>query len=77
MSEGPIKQWRDGFRTPPVSTTASTALHLMTGPGDRRPYCGHRGKASSTNARPMVTCSACIAAYNADADAAAEIEGQS
>lgn len=71
MSEGPIKQWRDGFKPAVASTTAKTATHLMTGPGDPRPYCGHKAKSpTSTNARTMVTCSACIAAFNADEAAA-------
>lgn len=72
MSDGPIKQWRDGFKTQPVSTNAKNALHLTKGGGDRRPYCGHRGVAKTTNTRTYVDCSACIAAWNADAATGAE-----
>lgn len=71
MSEGPIKQWRDGFLPARVTTNPKTAVHLMTGGGDRRPYCGYRKPSSTTNMHPMVTCSTCIANFNADADAAA------
>lgn len=64
MSEGPIKQWRDGFKTPP-SVPKSRAIHF-----DNMgfPYCGRlRGSGLGlTTFRMNVTCADCIAAIDAD-----------
>lgn len=63
MSEGPIKQWRDSFKTPRVSTSPSTAVHGML--DYRRAYCGRRG-VKLVNDWAEVTCTDCRAARDAD-----------
>lgn len=60
MSEGPIKQWRDSWKPPTVSTKPSTATHA-SGQTRNGTACGRRG--------PVVerfTCSDCGAARRAD-----------
>lgn len=64
MSEGPIRQWRDGFKAAQYSTPQSSALHAASGVRDRA-YCGRRTTAL-TNERTLVTCTDCVAAWLAD-----------
>jgi hypothetical protein len=67
MSDGPIKRDREAFaRRAPVSTNAKTSLHFSEGPHNgTRAYCGHRG-GTLTRVLADVTCSVCLAAWNAD-----------
>lgn len=73
MSEGPIKQWRDGFKVPPVSTPNSRRIcgaRTLTST-----YCGRiykRGR--MTTNWDDVTCADCIAARRADAHQSREQE---
>lgn len=70
MSEGPIKRAREAFgKRPPASTNAKSSVHLWEGPGVARGYCGHR-TSNLTTVFSEVECSACIAAFEADAEAA-------
>lgn len=63
MSEGPIHHWWRSHLPPRVSTNPKTATHYVgTWP---RAYCGHRG-GTQTGEPPLVDCSACVAAVQAD-----------
>lgn len=69
MSEGPIHHWWKSHTPPKVTTDPKTAVHLaIIGQNERR-YCGHR-RGEWTTDPAKVTCSACIAAASADAEAA-------
>jgi hypothetical protein len=68
MSEGPIKQWRDSFKVPRVSTPQSAAVH-GTLDGRGRAYCG-RKSSHLVNDWDQVTCADCTAARIADLKAA-------
>ncbi len=67
MSEGPIHHWWKSHLPPKVSTDPKTSVHLVGGQWPRA-YCGHRG-GTQTGEPPLVTCSACISAAAADAEA--------
>jgi hypothetical protein len=68
MSAGPIKQWRDGMKVPPASTTPTTAMHARVETLPRpSSKCGRRLKGLwSTTNLPDVTCADCLAALRAD-----------
>lgn len=68
MSEGPIHHWWISHKPPVVSTNAKTSVHLFSAAQRGRAYCGHRN-ATLTQKPAEVTCSACIAAATADAEA--------
>jgi len=61
MSEGPIKQWRDSWKPPLVSTNASTAVHAPSEQTRWGTACGQRGATGFA-----ITCSDCYAALRAD-----------
>jgi hypothetical protein len=61
MSEGPIKQWRDSWKLPSVSTNASTAVHAASEQTRHGTVCGKRGTTGFA-----ITCSDCYAAMRAD-----------
>lgn len=66
MSEGPIKQWRDGAKVPRVSTPNNArTCALSATPG--RAACGRRGTTISANP----TCADCLASLRADSEARA------
>lgn len=67
MTGTPIDQWWASHMPTVVSTNAKTATHLAGDTRDRA-YCGHR-KGTMTTQPSQVTCSACIAAATADAEA--------
>lgn len=68
MSETPIHYWWKSHTPPKVSTNPKTATHLAIIGENQKRYCGHRGGEWSTDPA-KVTCSACIAAATADAEA--------
>jgi len=66
MSEGPIEQWRDGFKVPRASTNPATAVHMVT---MRRgiAFCGRRAQHfARMDHWEAVTCADCLAARAAD-----------
>lgn len=64
MSEGPIKQWRDGFKLPLAST--SNAARVCGANRFGVAYCGRRRNAGVSTNWECVTCSDCLAARRAD-----------
>lgn len=69
MSEGPIKQWRDGFKSSkPIP--AAERIHFHT-EYPNRAYCGTTLAKDShvTEQRVKVTCPNCSAALRADEEA--------
>lgn len=63
MSDGPIKQWRDGFKVARVSTAQSASIHGLS-ITLKGPYCGRKGE--FTPAWSDVSCADCHAARRAD-----------
>lgn len=61
MSEGPIKQWRDAWKPPTVTTNASTAVHAPSEQTRHGTVCGKRGTSGFA-----INCSDCLAALRAD-----------
>lgn len=71
MSAGPIKNMRDAWKPPKVSTTDADRV---CGPSDRagRGYCGRSAKgAKRTEDWAQVVCADCDAARRADQQAGA------
>jgi hypothetical protein len=65
MSAGPIKQWRDSYLPPRVTTKPRESVHapgLVRG----RTYCGRRTDTCALGSISAVTCSDCVAALTAD-----------
>lgn len=64
MSEGPIKQWRDGFKSSkPIP--ASERVHFQSDYPNRA-YCGAVSPGRITRDRKLTTCPNCKAAIAAD-----------
>ena len=66
MSEGPIKQWRDGY-LPKRSVPQSQAVHLFD-VRNARAVCGRKVPMSKIALPPkgIATCADCLAAATAD-----------
>jgi len=68
MSEGPIKKWRDSWKPPTVSTADSERV-CWKKLGPAKAYCGRAPRVSYED-WDKVTCADCLAARQADAEAA-------
>lgn len=66
MSEGPIKQWRDGHKTDRVSTPDAHRV-CAPSPVKGRGYCGRKN--DRTAPFKDATCADCHAAARADKEA--------
>jgi hypothetical protein len=64
MSGGPIKQWRDGHKVEPVSSSKAARVCLLDHAA-RRSKCGRRAVKASVILE-QVTCPDCRAAVAAD-----------
>jgi hypothetical protein len=64
MSEGPIKQWRDSWKPPIVSTSDAARVCALFGIGSTA--CGRKKRIGRTSTNwGDVTCADCQAARNA------------
>lgn len=64
MSAGPIRQWRDSWLPPRVSSKNSERVCYMKMLSDKA-YCGRKPRAAYQD-WAKVTCSDCLAAGRAD-----------